>query len=33
MPLILGDIRNLNEEPLARDIFKAWFDDPQFHGT
>lgn len=33
MPLISGDIGNLDEEPLARDILETRFDNPQFHGA
>ena len=33
MPLILGNVGNLDEEPLARNILEAWFDDPQLHSA
>jgi hypothetical protein len=33
MPLIPGDIGNLDKDPLAGDVFEAWFDNPQLHGT
>lgn len=33
MPLIPGDIWNLDEKPLTRDVLEARFDNPQFHGA
>lgn len=33
MPLETGDIRHLDEEPLAGDVFEAGLDNTEFHGT
>jgi len=33
MPLELGDLRNLQEQPLSRSILEAWLNDAQLHST
>lgn len=33
MPLVLGDLGDLQEQPLSRNILETWLHDAQFHST